>query len=220
MYKAVIFDLDGTLLDTIDDLKQAVNCALKEKGIKEITREQTFKSVGNGFRNLLKNAVAYDSEAKVSEEEIDELVKRYEYHYSNCYLKQSKPYSGILELLEKLNQNNIKIAINTNKRQSFAENLHQHFFKQYNFLKVMGENKDYPKKPDPYAANELVKLFGLNKNEVLYVGDSEVDLNTAINAGLDVCFVSWGFRSLEQVKHIDYNYIADDTKQLEAIILK
>lgn len=220
MYKAVIFDLDGTLLDTIADLNTAVNRALAEKGIQAINCQQTLASVGNGFRQLLIRAASYDKNANLSEQEIDELVESYAKHYETCYMDQSKPYPGICLLLDELDKHGIAYAINTNKRQFFAENLIQRFFAKNKILKVMGDHPDYPRKPDPYAAKKLVEYFGFEHKDVLYVGDSEVDLKTANNAGLDVCFVSWGFRSKEEVQDIPHKYTANQAKDLEKIILK
>lgn len=214
-YKAVIFDLDGTLLDTSIDLNNAVNKALNEHGFEGISVAETISYLGNGFRVLIKKSI----KKEVSETVVDKVAESFKINYRKCFKDKTYIYDGILNLLLKLNEKGIKIAINTNKKQDYAEELVKDRFKNIKFEYVYGEDISYPKKPDPFILNKLVSDLGLLKSEVLFVGDSEVDLKTAYNAEVDSCFVSWGYRSYDQIKDIKHNYVVDNALNLENIIL-
>ncbi|MDY6063327.1 MAG: HAD family hydrolase [Erysipelotrichaceae bacterium] len=217
-YKGIIFDLDGTLLDTITDLKTATNHALKAYGFKEVNYSQTLAAVGNGVLKLLENCAKYDGNQELNDEILGLLLEKFSQKYQECFMDETKPYPGIIELLKKLNEKNIKIAINTNKLQAFSESLVAKIFGDIKFEKIIGDDLNHPKKPDPFAANTLVELFNFDKKDILYVGDSEVDLCTASNAEVDGCFVAWGFRKHHQIAHIKHKYIVHSVKELDDLI--
>ncbi len=217
MYKGIIFDLDGTLLDTIDDLNEAVNIALSKFNLKTINREQTLRSVGTGFRNLLDKAASYD--LNYDKTDLDDLVKEFEMAYAINFKDKTKAYDGIYELLKELSDKEYPLAINTNKRESYAKELVSLHFPDIKFDFIIGESEDFAKKPDPSAANMIIDKWKLAKHQVLYVGDSEVDLLTAINANIDAIHVSWGFRSYEDVCELEFIESVKSVDRLKAIIL-
>lgn len=218
-YKGIIFDLDGTLLDTVDDLMDAVNVTLDEYGYNKIDRDKTMSFLGNGFVKLIEEAANCDSDEKVNKDTLEKMLKTFEVAYDNCYMNKTKAYENVLEVLKKLQQLGIKMAINTNKRQSYAVNLVQKHFGEINFVTLIGEDKNINKKPAKDGAMIILQKMKLERKDVLYVGDSGVDLNTALNAGLDSCFVSWGFRTYEQIKDIKHNYEIDDIRNILKIII-
>lgn len=217
-YKGIIFDLDGTLLDTVDDLMYATNATLEKHGFNKIDRKKTMNCLGSGFLKLLEDAIGFNGNEENKDDILEKMLKTFEVEYEKCYLNKTKAYDNVLDVLKKLQSLGIKLAINTNKRQSYALNLIEKHFGDINFVKIIGENKEIKKKPSQEGALIILNEMNLKKEEVLYVGDSGVDLTTALNAGLDSCFVSWGFRTYEQIKDIKHKYNIDDIKQLLKIV--
>ena len=189
MIKAVIFDLDGTLLNTLEDLKDAVNAALKAYNLPERSLEEVRKFVGNGVRNLMIRAVPDGQEHPQFEEIFDEFKAYYGVHCKD----KTKPYDGIIELLDTLKEKNIKMAIVSNKIDSAVKELDKEYFKGY-FGAAIGEMEGVSRKPAPDTALKAMKEIGSNADETIYVGDSDVDIKTAINAGISCISVEWGFR--------------------------
>jgi phosphoglycolate phosphatase len=202
-YFGVIFDLDGTLLDTLDDLADSVNEVLKSYGFPAHRNSDYKLKVGKGFRNLLINSFPPETETKIIDEALDSFVKIYDLNYA----VKTKPYDGIPEAIGELQKKNIKIGVNSNKRDLYTARLLEKFFDVSYFSAIVGERDDMPKKPDPAGTELILKKMGLAKQNVLFVGDSSVDMATAKNSGLDAAGVLWGFRGLEELKKGGAKYI-------------
>lgn len=186
-YKLVVFDLDGTILNTLEDLKVSCNYALKQFNLPSITLEQTQSYIGNGIRNLLLLASNHNSQ-------IEEILISFKTYYASHYNDFTSKYEGVDEVLKFCKEKKIHIGVLTNKVEDIAIKLvEEHFPKQMEF--IYGEVVGRPRKPDASFLLTIIEQYGLKKEEVLYVGDSEVDVKTSLNAGIDGVFVSYGFRS-------------------------
>lgn len=189
MKKLVIFDLDGTLIDTIVDAGRCFNKALEHFGLKTYSLEE-YKHMFGGtlevmFSNLVENK---DRTADI----ISKLKEKYQEVYLADSKPNTKPFDGILDVLKKLDEDkNISIAINTNKSQILAEELCAKLFAGINFVQIFGYIESRPSKPDPYAVNELMRINKALPQETIYVGDRITDITTAKNAGIDCVLVNW-----------------------------
>lgn len=213
-YKGIIFDLDGTLLDTIEDLRDSVNDVMKIYGWKEHDTKACKQMVGNGFRKLITRALPEDKQK--NELFIDEAVNQFSKAYQKRYLNKTIPYEGILKLLESLEEKGIKIAVNSNKRGDYTSALVNKYFSQFPWTAVYGERESegIPKKPDPSAALEIADLMKLQKEEILYIGDSKTDMQTGQNAGMDTIGVSWGFRGRKELEENHASYVVDHPEDI------
>lgn len=187
--KAVIFDLDGTLLDTLEDLKNATNAALASQGMPVCTLEQVRQYVGNGVRKLMIRAVPQGEENPLFEQTFAEFKNYYGVH---C-MDHTAPYEGILNVMKELKERKIKIAIVSNKLDSAVKELNEQFFVEYTTAAI-GEMQGVARKPAPDMVEKALRELGVSKDEAIYVGDSDVDLETARNSGLECISVTWGFR--------------------------
>lgn len=190
--QAVIFDLDGTLLNTLGDLRGAVNASLALRSLPPRTIEEVRAFVGNGVRNLMKRALPQS----YTEEQIDAALADFRMWYAQHLCDETRPYEGILRLLDQLKCRGIHMAVLSNKLDSATKQLIDHYFPGQ-FDIVFGERVGIPRKPDPTSCLEVVDRFALPKDQIVYVGDSGVDMQTAKNAGLFAVGVTWGFRSRE-----------------------
>ena len=213
MYKYVIFDLDGTLLNTLEDLASAGNYALSVSGYPIHDTESYKYFVGNGIPILIER-ICPDG---ISKEERDKVYKNFSDYYSVHCLDNTKPYPGISELLCELKGNGIKTAVATNKDHSYSVKLVKDFFGS-NIDVVCGRKDGFPKKPDPYSLNYLIDSFKADNKDVLYVGDSNVDMETAKNAKVDSCGVLWGFRTKDELSDSGALYTASSSDELNKII--
>jgi len=214
MIKAIIFDLDGTLIYTLEDLMDSVNYALEKYGYKKISLEETRLNVGNGQRVLIKKSLPENS----CDELIDEVGACYTNRYKTHFNIKTKSYEGINEVLEYLQINNIKIGVNTNKFENVAKDLLKQIFPTINFNIIVGEQDGLPHKPDPSGAYKIINELKVNKDEVLYVGDSGVDMQTAANANIKSIGCKWGFRDEKTLKENNATYIIDNPKQIIEIV--
>lgn len=189
MLNTVIFDLDGTLLDTLNDLATSVNYALRTYQLKERSLSEVRQFLGNGIRYLMEHAVA----GAVVGDEFERVFTTFRSHYVEHCLDTTQPYPGIMPLLEALKQRNIKMAIVSNKLHPAVQELANRFFKGY-ITSAVGESATVRRKPNPDAVLAALDELGSTKEQAIYVGDSEVDLATANNAGLPCALVTWGFR--------------------------
>lgn len=187
--KAVIFDLDGTLLNTLYDLTDAVNWALEEYGQPKRTLEEVRAFVGNGLRNLMVQAVPDGEKNPVFENLFEDFREFYKLH---CNIKTA-PYDGVLELMKELKARGMKMAIVSNKIDSGVKELNEIHFSEYVEVAI-GEREGIARKPSPDSVNEALRILGVAKEDAIYVGDSGVDIQTAKNAGIGCVSVSWGFR--------------------------
>lgn len=189
MTKAIVFDLDGTLLDTLTDLAASTNYALRSCGMPEHSIDDVRRFVGNGVRMLMTRAVS-DGE---SNPRFDEAFSVFRQHYMQHCLDTTCPYPGIMEALARLKEKGMMLAIVSNKMQAATEELRQHFFSQYIDVAI-GESAAIRKKPAPDTVNEALRLLGISHDEAIYVGDSDVDIDTARAAMMPCASVLWGFR--------------------------
>ena len=189
--KLVIFDLDGTLLDTIDDLATGANHALEVLGYPTHERATIRSFVGNGINKLLERSLP---EGEKTEEHVMRMRSVFIPYYDAHNAELTVPYEGIPELLERLQEGGLMLAVASNKYQAATEKLVAHYFPNINFIKVLGQRNEVPIKPDPAIVKEIIEVAGVSNDAVLYVGDSGVDMLTALNAQVDAVGVTWGFR--------------------------
>ena len=205
MKKLVIFDLDGTLLNTIADLAQATNYALQKLGFAPHQEEKYYQFVGSGIGKLFERALPENARTAENVQKMRALFVPY-YDEHNADL--TAPYPGIKELLVRLQEREVVLAVASNKYQSATEKLVRHYFAEINFAKVLGQREGLPVKPDPLLVKEILQHTHLTAAETLYVGDSDVDMQTAINSQVDACAVTWGFRSLEELQSYRPAFVA------------
>lgn len=217
MYKLIIFDLDGTLLDTMQDLTNAVNHALSACGIRTIELEHCRKLVGNGIRNLLLGALPDDHQ---TEEMLARMEAEFFPYYKEHMSDFTKPYDGIPEVLQKLASEGYSIAVASNKFQHGTEELISKFFGDIEFVKVLGQREGYPIKPDAGVIFEaMAALPSVTKDEVLYCGDSDVDMKTGNNAGVRSLGVTWGFRTRKDLEaHKPWKIIDSVPEIIDAVM--
>ncbi len=213
MYRLVIFDLDGTLLDTLGDLAAAGNHALRQMGFPLHETEAYKLFVGNGIPNLIHRILPQEH----SDEQHKQCYELFNKYYTAHKTDLTAPYAGISELVRQLEGIGIICCVNTNKAHEFANELVQRFFGG-SIRAVIGQGGGFALKPSPEAALELCSRFGIQKEDAIYVGDSNVDMQTAAAAGIDGCGVLWGFRSREELEACEPKHIAEDVSQLEHII--
>lgn len=212
-YSTVIFDLDGTLLNTLDDIVDSVNIMLEKEGYPPRTREDVREFIGNGARNLIRRALPED----VSEEEIARCLGIYKEIYLENMLRKTSPYEGIDETLKMLKKLGVKIGVVSNKPHDATKEMCRFYFPSILDV-VIGDNPERKKKPAPDNIFEILKLLGSDKAETLYIGDSDVDMETAKNAGLDSAGVTWGYRSEETLTEHGADYIIEKPGQLIQLV--
>ena len=193
MIKAAIFDLDGTVCYTINDLRTAMNLMLSEFGMPQRSVEDILSAINFGAREFVRRSMPED--AASDPELVDRCFKCYSERYSEHYLDTTTPYDGIPEVITALKKKGIKVAVLTNKGDAHAKALVKKLFGDA-FDIVLGNCDRFPTKPDPSSALWIASELGVAPREVLYVGDSDVDMRTARNAGFFACGVSWGYRDV------------------------
>ena len=213
-YKGIIFDLDGTLLDTIDDLGDSMNRVLKTYNLPTFTMEEYKLKIGGGFKGLAINSFPEDTNNEI----IEEAIQLFSNIYDSSYLNKTKPYKDIDYILDELNKMELKLGINSNKKDNYTNILANKFFSRIPFFAIYGEREGIPKKPDPISALEIIQLMGLKPDEVLYIGDSMVDIKTANNAGIHSVGVLWGFRDYDELKEYGATYIVSDPREILSIV--
>ena len=195
MYRLCIFDLDGTLTDTLDSLEYSVNETMREMNLKSITKEQCRMFVGNGSKVLLERALEVSGDP--DKLRIDEAMEVYDRVFKvNCTYKVV-PYEGIRELLEELKSRDIKLAVLSNKPDREVKSVVKKIFNEDTFDIARGQLEGTPRKPDPTAVHEIIDELQVDLSEVMYIGDSEVDIATGHAAKVKTVGVLWGFRSRE-----------------------
>jgi len=215
-YRAVLYDMDGTVLDTLEDLKNAVNAALAAFGRPVLTLEQVRSYVGNGSRRLIELALGSDA----AQAEIDRMLAWYKPWYDAHCRILTRPYPGILPLMECLKSAGVRQAIVSNKPDSAVRALAADFFPGLAELAVgERESEGIRRKPWPDMLDAARSQMGLAREDCLYVGDSEVDILTAANAGLRCVSVTWGFRSREQLLAAGAETLVDTPESLAALVL-
>ena len=216
MKKLVIFDLDGTLLNTIADLAHSTNYALNKLGYPTHEIEKYNFMVGNGIDKLFERALP---EGEKSKENVLRVRKEFVPYYDIHNADDSRPYPGIPELLSYLQDAGIQITVASNKYQAATQKLIDHYFPEIHFTAVFGQREGIKVKPDPTVVFDILEVAKVTKEEVLYVGDSGVDMQTAANARVTVCGVTWGFRQRAELEEFSPQYIVDTAEEIKRLIL-
>lgn len=214
MKKAIVFDLDGTLLNTLEDLADSTNYALGACGFPARTLEEVRRFVGNGIRKLIERAVPKTA----TEPKITECFNIFCEHYKQNMENKTAEYDGISEMLSTLYAAGYKMAIVTNKADFAAQVLCGNLFGKY-IKTVVGSVDNRPNKPAPDGVYYALQQMGVSKDEAVFVGDSEVDILTAQNAEIDAIGVLWGFRNLEDLEKVGVKTTVKTTKDLEKMLL-
>ena len=194
-FKAVIFDLDGTLIDSLEDLADSANAALAKHGFGSHPLWAYKKFVGNGVRQLIKGAAP----AGTPEEELESILADYREIYNKNYANKTRPYTFIPEMLATLEKWNIKMAVCSNKPQVPTSEIVEKVLVSGCFQVVFGEREGIPRKPDPAALVEAAGIMGVEPSEAIYLGDSGGDMTAAVNAGMYAAGALWGFRDREEL---------------------
>jgi phosphoglycolate phosphatase len=210
MLKGVVFDLDGTLLNTLEDLTDSVNKFLSNHNFPIHTCDDVRQMVGNGASMLILRALPHNN---FSDEEIKIFYDEYREIYKDNQ-KHTKLYDGISQVLDYLEEKCIKIAIVTNKHDDAAKFCRELYLKKWKIEQSIGQKEGIPVKPDPFMLNEVIKIWGFNKDEIIFVGDSPEDMQTAINAGVAGIGAGWGFRNCEVLNETGAAFSAENPKEL------
>ncbi|MFI3264228.1 MAG: HAD family hydrolase [Rikenellaceae bacterium] len=211
MKQLIIFDLDGTLLNTIGDLAACCDLTLEKHNLPTHSIEDYNSFVGNGILRLVERAIP---ESQRTEERIAEVRKDFVALYSENIAVHTKPYAGIEELLRSLQNQGVAIAIASNKFQAGCEKLAKHYFPNIRFATVLGQRPNIALKPDPYIIREIIQRTSYTPDKILFVGDSGVDMLTAGAAGVDSIGVTWGFRTREELELSGAKYIVDTASEI------
>ena len=214
MKKLVIFDLDGTLLNTIADLAQSTNHALSVLGYPMHEESAYNFMVGNGINKLFERALP---DGEKTEENVLRVRQEFVPYYDQHNADKSRPYPGVTELLETLQTAGMQLAVASNKYQAATEKLIAHYFPNIKFTAVFGQREGIPVKPDPIIVKEILSIAKVDKKDVLYVGDSGVDMQTAINAGVTSCGVTWGFRPRTELESFHPDHIVDNAEEIKLL---
>ena len=213
-YSAVVFDLDGTLLNTLTDLHASVNIALDHYGMPPRTMDEVRTFLGNGYLYLIAHCVPYNT----PDEKIAEVLEYFEKYYYSHSMDTTCPYEGIPELLAELQRRGVRLAVASNKFQAGTEKLIGRYFPDIRFDVVLGQRPDVPLKPDPAVVGEILTATGVAAGEVLYVGDSGVDMQTAAAAGVRSAGVTWGFRTRAELEQSGARHIVDRPAELLGLL--
>ena len=206
-----IFDLDGTLLNSLEDLKNSLNTVLENYNLPTHSSEAYKKFVGNGMLKLVEHAIPKDST------QLDVIFEDFLYEYGQRYYEKSRPYEGVLSMLKSLNEQEIPISICTNKKQEYTDEIIKRFFDGVEFVEVVGDKSDGLHKPNPFYPLQIASSMKLDTQDLYFVGDSDVDMQTSINSNMHGIGVSWGFRSVEELKNAGAKtiiYHADELLEL------
>ena len=208
-YDTVIFDLDGTLVNTLEDLTDSLNGLLEKEGYQQRSLDEVKDGIGEGYRVLLEKSLPTGTHG----EEIDRCTTLFEFRYLSNMFHKTKPYEGILDLLKELKSLEIKIGVVSNKMDGATKDICRHYFGSLIDVAV-GDTPGKRKKPAPDNVYEALNQLGSNKSRTIYVGDSNVDVHTASHADLEFVGVSWGFRSKEVLQREGAKVIIDIPGQL------
>lgn len=217
-YDLIIFDLDGTLLNTIGDLAASVDYVMRSRSLPEHTDEEYRRMVGGGIKRLVERALP----RHLAEDEayVEECVWEFRRYYVDNIDRYTVPYEGIPELLHDLREAGIAVAVASNKFQHGTERLISKFFSDVDFIAVEGNREGAPLKPDPQVVEGIIARAAVDKARVIMVGDSGIDIRTAHSAGIDVVGVAWGFRYAEELYEAGAERVVAHIEELRDILLK
>ena len=214
-YQAVLFDMDGTVLDTLDDLCDSINHSLAEFSLPQVSREHVRQCLGNGAAFLVSHSIPAGSSPEL---EADVLAFYKPWYDAHCLIKTA-PYEGILTMMQSLKEQGLRLAIISNKPDRAVQELSDAFFPGLLELSV-GESPSVRRKPAPDTVLTAASQIGLSVDQCVYVGDSEVDLQTARNAGMDCISVTWGFRDEAQLIEAGASVLVRTPEELESLLLR
>lgn len=217
MIKGLIFDLDGTVADTIYAINEGINLMLSELGYSPIGYNDVLKFVNFGARGYVEGALP--SHAPKNEDYIDRALEIYNEKYAQTYMHTDKCYAGIPEALEALAPH-FRMGMLSNKQDEFVIKLVKQLFRPDLFEIAHGVRDGIPPKPDSTAPLEIAEFFGLSPEEIAFVGDSDIDVQTALNAGMVAVDVSWGYRDVETLRRVGAQYIANSPEELVSILMQ
>ncbi len=212
-YKALILDLDGTLVESLPGIKSSANLAFTEKGFPQRNTQEIRSFIGDGSWVFFKRALPNEPDSIISE--VEACFKK---HYPVEWKAGTSIFDGILPLLKKCKESDIKLTILSNKPHPFTEEIVSALFADIEFEIVMGQTDSIEKKPAPDGTNLIIDQLGLTKEDVLFIGDSTVDITTAHNAGIDCAAVTWGYEETDQIHALNPKYIANTVEELSPII--
>ena len=214
MKKLVIFDLDGTLLDTVPDIADYINGMLSHFNYRTLTEKQIAALVGSGAKKLVRDCIGVE----LTEEEFAERLNYYNSHYTSSSSPKTKPYKGIGELLTALKNDGYLLAIMTNKPQETTDSVVKEHLSEYAFDRIIGGSGKVKCKPDKTATENLIKELGVSPENVFFVGDGETDVLTAINTGTKGISVLWGYRNEEQLRAAGAKVFVTTPEELYSVI--
>ena len=217
MKKLIIFDLDGTLINTIADLGACTNYALEKLGYPTHDIESYKFRVGNGINNLFRRSLP---EGEKTDENVLRVRREFIPYYNAHNTDLSRPYPGMVELLEALQTEGILLAVASNKYQEATTKIIGELYPSIRFSAVLGQREGINIKPDPQIVFDILQATGVDKADVLYVGVSGVDMQTGLNAGVETCGVTWGFRPRTELEPFHPQHIVDSVEELRQIIMK
>lgn len=213
-YKLAIFDMDGTILNTIDDLAASLNAVLEKSGFPTRTMDEVISFVGDGLRTLIERGVPDGSDS----ETVDRVLADFKAYYAVHCADRTAPYDGIIELLKNLRTNGCMTAVVSNKVDDAVQELCKKYFDGF-FDYAVGERSGILRKPAPDSVNEVLEKLNVSRENAVYIGDSEVDIKTAENAGMDSIIVEWGFRERDFLLKKGAKTIVSAAKEIENIVL-
>lgn len=212
--KMVLFDLDGTLLDTLDDLTDSVNTVLHRYGCPERDRQSVRRALGNGARALLEESLT----EPMAPQRFEQMLAEYRAYYAAHCCCKTRPFDGMLPLLQALREAGIGVAVVSNKPDEATQQTCRHYFNGYLDMAV-GFRDSLPPKPQPALPNLVLSHFRVPAAQCVYVGDTEVDYQTALLGGMQPVLVSWGFRSREELLALQPPVLADTVNELHRLLL-
>ncbi|OXB08920.1 HAD family hydrolase [Flavobacterium plurextorum] len=213
-FKGIIFDLDGTLVDSLHDISDAMNTVLENLNYPTHTYDTYQYFIGSGLRNLVSKALPSSNN---KEEQIEICFEMMIQEYRKICTSKTKPYEGILELLDNLTSQNIKLAVFSNKADELTKKIASEIFPNH-FDTAVGLSTEELKKPNPFEAIEISKKWNLKPEEILFVGDSDIDMKTAVNANMFPVGVSWGYRTEEELKSSGAKLVINNASELIEIL--
>lgn len=216
MYKACIFDLDGTLTDTLESLTYSVNTTLQELGLGQITEDQCKAFVGSGARRLIEQSLQATGDPNASR--IEEAMEVYGRVFKKHCTYHVAPYEGVVAMLKELKSMGVRLAVLSNKPHLQTRDVVTAFFHEDTFTKVYGQQEGIPRKPDPAALYIILNELRVEREECLYIGDSDVDMQTGCAAGVSSVGVSWGFRTKEVLAENGATYVVDKPEEIISIV--
>ncbi len=210
---AVIFDLDGTLLDSLEDLANSLNIVLKRHQLPSHPLDAYRHFVGNGMAKLVERALS-----KEDQKHYDTIYQEFLEEYAKRFDECSKPYEGVVDSLKFLQEKGVKMAICTNKKQAYTDQIIQNIFPEFEFEEVVGDRDDGHRKPSIHYPLLIAEALSYEAKDIYFVGDSDVDMQTAKNAGMIAVGVSWGFRGREELEAAGADLVIDHPSELKEVI--